>query len=130
MPCTAVRPGTDADPPSVATACGCAIRCAAARTTAIAVAVLVLIDHSRFLSHRASEVEDGQREHLRRVDEIVNCTPLVRLMRQIQNSRSVRDAVANATEPIHVLVIVCAGTGHSHGRTTKHGADLSLERRD
>ena len=45
------------------------------------------------LTPSSSQLQDGEREHLGRVDEIVDAAPLVGLMREIENARPVGHAV-------------------------------------
>ena len=57
------------------------------------------------------QLEDGEREHFGGVHEVVDAALFVRLMREIENPRSVRDAMRDAGDAGDVLVIVGAGAG-------------------
>src|SRR4051794_22829807 len=58
------------------------------------------------LSPVLHQVERRQRQHLGRVDDVVDAAVLVGLMRQLESARAVRDAMGHIGDARHVLVIV------------------------
>src|SRR5262249_34698789 len=82
------------------------------------------------LSPAAHEVERGERDDFRRVQEVVNPARFVRLMRELQLARSVRDAVRHARDPRDVLVIVGARAGDETRLSAQHQTDGAVDGRD
>ena len=68
----------------------------------------------------AREGQQRQREHLGCFNQIVNRTPLVRLVSEVQDAWPIGDAVVHPGNAIDVLVIVGSGTRDKSGRIAEH----------
>src|SRR3984957_899620 len=71
----------------------------------------------------AEQRAGGQRHYLGGVDHVLDHHIFIRLMRQIENSRSVGDAIAQLADAIDVLLIVSAGRTNELGLAAEHTAD-------
>ena len=75
--------------------------------------------------HRRAE---GKAHHDGGVQHVVHRDIFVGLMRQIQYARTVGDAIADAPDPVHVLLVVGPGRGDIGGRAPQSRPDRRVER--